>query len=85
MFKKISVAAFALGVSTAANAGLISDMMTSDFEVRNPDARYKVEVYGFDLRVYEFTPVTQPNHTCVFIASGGSTNSIQMECFEKIR
>lgn len=45
-----------------------------------PDAVRRIESAGFDLRVYEFTPVTARNMTCVFVAGDRKGG---LDCFPK--
>jgi hypothetical protein len=73
----------AMLVAGSANAGLWASVATSDWENVKPEANYTLEVYGFDARVYEFTPKTAPHMTCVVTATGGTSNMIQQNCFPK--
>lgn len=53
--------------------------MTSDWPTKEAEVRYKVGVYGYDVRVYEWTPVDNKNVRCVFVA--GSENSSGVACY----
>ena len=63
-----------------AKAGLWDSFMTSDWQTRKHDAHYQLEAYGWDARAYEFTPLANPNVTCIFVASNESSG---VGCFEK--
>jgi ABC-type glycerol-3-phosphate transport system substrate-binding protein len=80
---KVLLGIILMSGSFITNAGFIDSMLTSDFNEFKPDIKYKLEVYGYDARVYEFTPKSAINTTCVLIATGGTSNAIQMECFDK--
>ena len=70
-----------LFAATSANAGIFSSVVTSDWELKKPSSKYMVETYGFDVRVYEWTPKDNPNYTCVFVA--GNNNSSGVACYPK--
>lgn len=78
---KLTIAALALGAFTAttANAGLFDSVATSDWETKKSD-KYKLEAYGFDLRVYEWHPKGNPNVTCITAFS--EKGPIGLQCFE---
>lgn len=42
--------------------------LNSDTETLRADKVWRMTATGHDLRVYEFTPQTLPNHQCVFVA-----------------
>ena len=46
----------------------------------HPDATMRLEAAGWDLRVYEFTPQTADNMTCVFVAGHRKAG---LDCFPK--
>jgi len=77
----ITIATIALGVITAtsANAGIFGSVATIDWETKKSD-KYKLEAYGFDLRVYEWNPKGNPDVTC--ITAFGEKGPIGMQCFE---
>ena len=79
MKRLLIMAAVAATLATTASAGLFDSMATSDWETKKSD-KYKLEAYGFDLRVYEWTPIGNPNVTCV--AAFGEKGAVGMECFE---
>lgn len=80
MKKLIITAILAAGLVTSANAGVMDMLATSDWKTKDIDNKYLIEVYGFDARVYEFTPTANPNITCVFVASNKSSG---VSCFPK--
>ena len=45
-----------------------------------PDARYSVETEGYNVRVYEFTPLTDPGSTCIMTFTN---EKMGMFCFAK--
>ena len=63
-----------------ANAGLLSSVATSDWPSK-PTKRYKLDVYGYDARAYEFE--TDNGMKCVMVFPGGSAVGWQMECLPK--
>lgn len=78
---------FALGVAAAsvffmqdANAGLFDSAMTSDWKTKET-TKYKLDMYGFDARAYEFE--TENGLKCVAVYSGGQQNGFQMQCVSK--
>ena len=70
----------AMITTTTANAGLWDSVATSGWEERPNAGQYKLDVYGFDMRVYEFHPKNDPGILCVAAFSGGDTNGFEMEC-----
>lgn len=78
---KLTIATIALGVITAtsANAGLFDSVATSDWKTKQSE-KYKLEAYGYDLRVYEWTPNGNPNVTC--ITAFGDSGPVGLQCFE---
>jgi hypothetical protein len=70
-------AALAL-TSTVATAGLFSSTVTSGWDTKQA-VKYKVETYGFDLRVYEWTPEGNPDITCT--TAFGEKGPIGLQCF----
>lgn len=68
-------------VSFESKAGLWDSLMTGDWEEKAVDSYYNLSVYGFDARAYEWTPNSNPNMTCVFIASNENSG---VGCFKKV-
>ena len=57
----------------SAQAGLFSSVMTSGWTNKEVNAKYTLEVHGFDARVYEWIPEDNPNVRMVFVASNASS------------
>jgi hypothetical protein len=70
---------FALMASTA-QAGFLTNMVAGDGEGTVPSIMYKLEAFGNDVRVYEWTPRDNKNVRCVFAA--GSQNATGVACYE---
>lgn len=45
-----------------------------------PDAKYNVETEGYNVRVYEFTPASDPGSTCIMTFTN---EKMGMFCFAK--
>jgi hypothetical protein len=63
--------------ATQAHAGLIDAAMTADWPTK-PTAKYKLNMYGFDARAYEFT--TDNGMRCVAVFPGGTAVGWQLQC-----
>ena len=68
-----------LFVSPFTQAGLLSSIVTSGQETIKPNIEYKLNTYGFDVRVYEWTPKDNENMRCIFVA--GESNSTGVACY----
>lgn len=64
--------------SLHANAGMFDTLATSNWPTK-PTTKYKIDVYGYDMRVYEWTPKDNPDVRCVFTA--GNKNSSGTACY----
>jgi len=73
-------AGFMFVPSSTVNAGLWDSMMNSDLEEVTPTANYAMEVYGYDARVYEWTPAWNQSISCVFISANKSSG---VGCYPK--
>lgn len=78
---------FALGAVAAtvffaqdAHAGLFDSIATGDWRTK-PTDKYKLDMYGFDARAYEFR--TENGMKCVAVFAGGSQGGFQMQCIAK--
>ena len=85
--KKLLVAAALLAApllttTTTVQAGLMDSIATINFPTKDA-TRYKVDVYGYDARVYEFVPEHNPDYVCIMLATGGNSNGVQMECIPR--
>lgn len=67
-------------VAGTANAGLLDAAATSNWPTKNTK-KYKLEMYGYDARAYEFE--TDNGMKCVAVFPGGSAVGWQMECLPK--
>lgn len=67
-------------LSTHSHAGLVSAIATSDWPTK-PTTKYKLNMYGFDARAYEFT--TDNGMRCVAVFPGGSATGWQLQCLPK--
>jgi hypothetical protein len=65
-------AAVSLITISTAHAGLFDSAMTSNWDTVE-SSHYKLDAYGYDARVYEWTPLDNPNMRCVFVASNESS------------
>jgi len=78
IIKSISTTSLILALSFNAQAGLFDSAMTSSWDSVE-SKHYKLGAYGFDARVYEWTPLENPNVRCVFVASHKSSG---VSCYE---
>ena len=76
---KITLLAISL-VATQANAGFFDTAMTSGWKDKQPTSKYELETYGYDVRVYEWTPEGNPNVRCVAVT--GKNGSYSVACYE---
>lgn len=67
-------------VSGAAHAGLIDSALTSDWKTKQTN-KYKLDMYGYDGRAYEFD--TDNGMKCVAVFPGGTAKGWQMQCIPK--
>lgn len=76
------LALFTAGIlSLQANAGLFSSAITNSWDTKTPTGKYLLSTYGYDVRVYEWTPKDNKDVTCVFVA--GQENSSGVACYPK--
>jgi len=69
-------------ITASVQAGLMDSIATMNFPTKEAVA-YKVDVYGYDARVYEFVPEHNPDYVCIMLATGGNSNAVQMECIPR--
>lgn len=68
-------------LSTLLNAQMSwSQIMSWKNKTIKPDAQYNIETEGYNVRVYEFTPLTDPGSTCVM---SFTNEKMGMFCFAK--
>lgn len=75
--------AAALGVVSCspAYADVWTFLKNSTLEEHKTDQAYRVPALGLDLRVYEWSPKSNPETTCV--AAFGQTHPVGLQCFPK--
>ena len=67
--------------TTILNAGMTwSQILSWKNKTIKPDAQYSVETEGYNVRVYEFTPFTDPGSTCIMTFTN---EKMGMFCFAK--
>jgi len=68
-------------VVTSSFAGMTwSQIVSWKNKTIKPDAQYSVETEGYNVRVYEFTPLTDPGSTCIM---SFTNEKMGMFCFAK--
>lgn len=80
--KRILIAGVATAMlmgASVAQAGLFDSAATSGWPTKEDVRKYKVSTYGYDVRVYEWTPLDNKNVRCVFVA--GNENSSGASCY----
>ncbi len=63
-----------------ANAISWSQLKSWGNKTIEPDVKYNIETEGYNVRVYEFTPVSDPGSTCVMTFTN---EKMGMFCFNK--
>ena len=80
MYKRIFLITFLIWAVNL-DAGMTwSQIMSWKNKTIKPDAKYNIETEGYNVRVYEFTPVTDPGSTCVMTFTN---EKMGMFCFAK--
>jgi hypothetical protein len=55
---------------------------TTSFSLQEPDYEYEIDTWGKNSEIYEITPKSNPNYSClIFILD--NLNSASMQCFPK--
>ena len=67
-----------------ANAGVWTSIQGWTAETRKADAFYAVDTVGENIRVYEFTPKSQPSYTCIIVFVESDKKSPPMTCVKKV-
>lgn len=63
------------------NAGFTwSQVMSWKNKTVDPDAQYSIETEGYNVRVYEFTPLTDSGITCILLFTN---EKMETNCFPK--
>ena len=76
--KKV-IALAALLMAGTVHAGFFDNAMTNDYPTVDSTAKYKVEVYGYNVRVHEWIPEGNPNVRCMLVT--GNKNSSGVACY----
>lgn len=77
----IWVVSMAIAIAFVATPAYPWDLRNAGLEEVEPDAVYTLSTRGTDVRVYEWTPETDPHMTC--IAMFASAGPVGMQCWEK--
>ena len=81
--KKITAIFIVALVASLSGCDKVRDsVLNSDLEEVEATANYELSTYGFDSRVYEWTPAHNPNITCVFVAASESSG---VACYPKAK
>jgi len=62
------------------NAVTWSQMVSWGNKTIKPDVKYSIETEGYNVRVYEFTPLSDPGSTCIMTFTN---EKMGMFCFAK--
>jgi hypothetical protein len=76
----VALAAFEVAVVSPARGGIWDSIANSNLKEIEPTANYEIATYGYDSRVYEWTPAFNPGISCVFVASNKSSG---VACYPK--
>jgi hypothetical protein len=74
------IAIFLIGYLSSANALTWSQLKSWGNKTIDPDVKYNLETEGYNVRVYEFTPLSDPGSTCVI---SFTNEKMGMFCFNK--
>ena len=78
MIKKLIIATM---IITSSYAGMSwSQIMSWKDKTIKPDAQYSIETEGYNVRVYEFTPLTDPGSLCIMTFTNEKMGTY---CFKK--
>lgn len=67
-------------LTTYANAISWSQLKSWGNKSIDPDVKYSIETEGYNVRVYEFTPISDPGSTCIMTFTN---EKMSMFCFNK--
>lgn len=79
MRKKLFVVLL-LSITTSLYALSWSQLKSWGNKTVEPDVKYNIETEGYNVRVYEFTPLSDPGSTCVMTFTN---EKMGMFCFNK--
>jgi len=71
---------FVLSFTLSLNAITWSQMVSWGNKTVKPDVKYSIETEGYNVRVYEFTPLSDPGSTCIMTFTN---EKMGMFCFAK--
>ena len=77
--KKVIVLIFMLLLAGCSD-GMFTTTTTND--LAQPNYNYEIDTWGSNSEVYEFTPKSNTNKTCVFVMLD-SGKAMAMQCFNK--
>lgn len=77
---KKSIFLIALLFISSANALTWSQLKSWGNKTVDPDVKYNIETEGYNVRVYEFTPLSDPGSTCIMTFTN---EKMGMFCFNK--
>ncbi len=79
--KKLSFITFIFLTISTLNAGMTWSQLSSwGNKTIKPDVKYSIETEGYNVRVYEFTPLSDPGSTCIMTFTN---EKMGMFCFAK--
>ena len=73
------IVASVIAIPTVATAGLKDSLLTAGWGTVDPTVKYKMDTYGYNVRIYEWAPKDNKDVRCVFVA--GNTNSTGVACY----
>ena len=81
LIKKIFFLSILFAATSTLNAGMSWSQLSSwGNKTIKPDVKYSIETEGYNVRVYEFTPLSDPGSTCIMTFTN---EKMGMFCFAK--
>ena len=80
MNTKLLMTVLALSGLTACSDGAVTSLTTHD--LMTPDYNYEIDTWGTNSEVYEFTPKSNSNKSCIFVMLD-SGKDMGLQCFDK--
>ena len=77
---KLLLTALIMGVLTSCSDGAVSAFSTG--ELSDPDYSYEIDTWGSNSEIYEFTPKSNTDITCVFVMLDSGV-AMGLQCFDK--
>ena len=78
--KKIILILTLIFLASSAYAISWSQLKSWANKTLEPDVKYSIETEGYNVRVYEFTPISDPGSTCIMTFTN---EKMGMFCFNK--